>query len=76
MGNEFKSCLSKLFLPHFYKFLGHIEIILGNFSVVLLGNNNSNITNEHLILHNPQGNSISNQGGVLHMGLRGDKTIA
>jgi hypothetical protein len=76
MGNQSKSCLSKLFLPHFYKFLEDIEIILGNSSVVLLGNNDSNITNEHSILHNPQGNSISNQGGVLHMSLRGDKTIA
>lgn len=76
MGNQSKSCLSKLFLPHFYEFLEHIEIILGNFCVVLLGNNNSNITNEHSILHDPQGNSISNQGGVLHMGLRGEKTIA
>ncbi len=76
MGNQSKSCLSKLFLPHFYEFLEHIEIILGNFCVVLLGNNNSNITNEHSILHDPEGNSISNQGGVLHMGLRGEKTIA
>jgi hypothetical protein len=76
MGNQSKLCLSKLFLPHFYKFRQHIEIILGNFSVVLLGNNDSNITNEHSMLHHPQGNSISNQGGVLHMGFRGDKTIA
>jgi hypothetical protein len=61
---------------HILLFLEHIQIILGNFSVVELANNNSNITNEHPILHNPQRNSISNQGGVLHMGLRVDKTIA